>query len=461
LILTLDRVAEACGGALDGNPAQRCTGVSTDTRTLREGMLFVALRGEKFDAHDFLADAVAAGATALLVAKPPPAGIGAASIVVRDTLAALGDLARAARAGFTGPVVAITGSNGKTTTKELCADILTAIGVPVRRTRGNLNNHIGLPLSILALEEGDRALVVELGMNHPGEIAALARIARPTVGAITQVAPAHLGMFGSLDAIARAKGELYEGIEPTGCAVVNADDARVLAQADRFAGRRLLYGFAAQADFRAVASDAEASAGRFELRSPLGTCQVQMTLPGRHLVEDALCAATAAYASGLLEARHLTTVANAISGFAGVAGRLTRRVAPGGRTLLDDSYNANPHSARAAFETLRRVAGSGRAVAVLGDMLELGDTAEQLHAEVGRRAAELRLDALIGLGPLAACAVEGARAAGIAHAVVASDHHDAARRARALTGSGDAVLVKGSRGSRMERVAQALLQEQD
>jgi len=390
------------------------------------------------------------------VSAPP-----ASSVLVPDTLRALGDLARAARASFDGPVVAITGSNGKTTTKELCADILAASGVPVRRTRGNLNNHIGLPLSILALEDGDRALVVELGMNHPGEIDALARIARPTVGAITQVAAAHLGLLGSLDAIARAKGELYERIEPTGCAVLNADDPRVMAQGDRFTGRRLLFGFAAEADFRAVASDVDAAAGRFELRSPLGSCEVQMTLPGRHLVEDALCAAAAAYATGLVGSRNLTALRQAIAGFTGVAGRLTRRVAPGGRTLLDDSYNANPPSAHAAFATLRSIAGSGRAIAVLGDMLELGDDAESLHAEVGRRAAELGLDALIGLGPLAACAVEGARAAGISHAALAADPHDAARRARSLTGAGDAVLVKGSRGSRMERVAQALLQEQD
>jgi UDP-N-acetylmuramoyl-tripeptide--D-alanyl-D-alanine ligase len=450
---TLGEIAAACGGALRGAAGLEISGVSTDTRTLRPGQLFVAIRGEKLDGNTFLERAAEAGATAALIDRDCKAPL--PTVLVEDSVRALGALASARRARFAGPVVAITGSNGKTTTKELCAALLDAAGVRVRRTPGNLNNHIGLPLSILALEDGDQALVVELGMNHPGEIDALARIARPDVGAITQVAAAHLGPMGSLEAIAKAKGELYDHIGPGSTGILNADDAWVMSQAGRCKGRRVRFGLAADAEYRAEGAPADVDKGRFRLVSPRLTGEVALALPGRHMVSNALCALAAADASGLLRA-DFATVRRALEQFHGMPGRLALRACRDGLRILDDTYNANPESLRAALRTLAALAPPGRAFAVLGDMLELGSDAERLHEESGRSIAGSGVTALIGVGPLASRAVAGARAAGLSFAEDAPDAAAAARRIRQLAVPGDLVLIKGSRGSRMERVASAL-----
>jgi UDP-N-acetylmuramoyl-tripeptide--D-alanyl-D-alanine ligase len=449
-------LAEFCGGELTGAARTRVSGVSTDTRTLGRGELFCALRGENFDGHRFVSEAVAAGAAALLVSQKLELDPGVPVIRVADTVRALGDLARRHRARFTGPVVAITGSNGKTTTKELCAAILEAAGQRVRRTPGNLNNHIGLPLSVLRLERGDAALVVELGMNHPGEIDYLAGIAGPTVAAITNVAPAHLGPMGSIEAIARAKGEIFDRLAPSGTAVVNLDDARVVREAQRFAGRKLSFGRAADADFRAEGAVLEDGRPRFELVGSTGRIAIRFGIAGAHLVEDALCAAACAWASGLLP--DLRPVAAAVEHFAGVPGRTAERVAPGGLRVIDDTYNANPHSMEAALRTLAALRGRGRAIAVLGDMWELGDQAEALHAQVGAAAARAGVDLLVGLGPLSAHLLRGAREAGLAEGFEAGDPAQAAAAVRARARAGDVVLVKGSRGMQMERVVRALLE---
>jgi UDP-N-acetylmuramoyl-tripeptide--D-alanyl-D-alanine ligase len=449
-------LAEWCGGDLSGEARARVSGVSTDTRQLSRGDLFAALRGESFDGHAFIPAALAAGAAALLVSDKPATDPGVPVIRVADTVRALGDLARGHRARFAGPVVAITGSNGKTTTKELCAAVLEAAGLRVRRTPGNLNNHIGLPLSVLRLERGDAALVVEMGMNHPGEIDYLAGIASPTVAAITNVAPAHLGPMGSIEAIARAKGEIFDRLRPDGTAVVNLDDARVVEQARRFAGRRLGFGRAAGADFRAENTALDAGRPRFDLVGPTGRAAIRFAVAGAHLVEDALCAAAAAWATGCL--RELAPIAAALEAFAGVPGRAAERVSAGGLRVIDDTYNANPHSVAAALRTLAGLRGSGRAFAVLGDMFELGDEAEALHAGCGAEAARAGVDALIGLGPLSAHLLRGARDAGLAQALAASDPAHAAALVRERARAGDVVLVKGSRGMQMERVVRALLE---
>jgi UDP-N-acetylmuramoyl-tripeptide--D-alanyl-D-alanine ligase len=449
-------LAARCGGVLSGDGLRRVAGVSTDTRTLRDGDLFVAVPGERFDGHDFVDQALAKGAAALLLARAAPPGCTAPVIRVADTVAALGALAAAHRADFPGPVVAITGSNGKTTTKEMCFAILCAAGVHAHRSQGNLNNHIGLPLSLLALGAEHDAAVLELGMNHAGEIDALARIASPTVGAITQVAPAHLGHFASVDAIARAKGELLDHIRPGGVAVLNGDDARVMAQAPRFAGRRLVFGLGEQADVRADRIGTDRSGTRFRLSTPWGRAELRLTQPGLHLVEDASCAAAAALASGLLESDPMGALSTGLAGFRGVPGRLTVRETPAGVLVLDDSYNANPTSLVAALDALAALRGKGRALAVVGDMLELGESGPALHAEIGRAVAARGIEVLVAVGALARHSAAAARDAGVARVHEADDSALAAPLVRELVQPGDAVLVKGSRGMRMERIVSAL-----
>jgi len=454
--LSLADIAHATEGRIDGVAGDAIvTAVSTDTRTIGPGQLFVAIRGDRFDGHAFVRGAEQAGAVAALVDERPADATGPC-VIVADTVQALGRLAAAQRARFTGPVVAITGSNGKTTTKEMCAAILSEAGVAVRRTPGNLNNHIGLPLSILALEDHDRALVVELGMNHPGEIDTLARIARPTIGAITQVAAAHLGPVGSLDAIARAKGELLEHIQSTGHAVLNGDDPNVMAQRSRSSAQCILFGFGADAHYRAVGDPKDLDRGSFRLEGPELVVELRLPLPGRHLILDALCAVACAHTTGLLGSSPAPPIQRALEAFRGLAGRLSLRTFADGLRVLDDSYNANPDSVRAALATLRGLQGSSQSFAVLGDMLELGPDAERLHADTGRAAAEAGVSALLGVGPLAEHAVVAARAAGLARAESFAEPSAAAHRIREWARPGDIVLIKGSRGSRMERVTAEL-----
>jgi UDP-N-acetylmuramoyl-tripeptide--D-alanyl-D-alanine ligase len=456
---TLEEVARAVGGQLSDAQRLSVDSVSTDTRTLRPGALFIAISGENYDGHDFLEEAVARGAVAALVSKNSLTPTQVPAIRVEDTVVALGSLAHDRRQAFSGPVIAITGSNGKTTTKEMCSAILGAAGLQVRRSPGNFNNHIGLPLSILGLEHGDEALVLELGMNHAGEIDALTRIAEPTVAAIIQIAPAHLGPLGSIEAIARAKGELFDHICPDGTAVVNADDPLVREQAVRFPGRRLSFGFAEEADFHVTIESESDAESVFSMRTPSGTCRVHLAVPGRHLIEDAVCAAALAWASGSLGDTPTRAIRQGLESFKSLPGRLCVLESPDGLRILDDSYNANPRSVNAALRVLARLASPGRGILVLGDMLELGPDAEQLHASVGQFAAEVGIHAVIGVGPLAAHAATAAGAAGVAVSVAVPDTQAAATEVQGLARSNDCVLVKGSRSTHMERVVSTLMAE--
>ena len=452
----LAELARACGGTLRGSGEVEIKSVSTDTRSLPSGALFVAVKGESFDGHDFLADAARLGAAAVLIARAPDPSLTVPAVVVGDTIEALGALARAHRASFAGPVVAITGSNGKTTTKELCAHLLESAGRRVRRTPGNLNNHIGLPLSILGLAAADEVLVVELGMNHEGEIDALTRIADPTVGAITNVAPAHLGLLGSLEAIARAKGELFGRMRADATAIVNADDANCVAQSARFAGAKLRFAVKAPADFGARDVRVEAGKASYTLVCPAGEAPVRMGAPGLHLVDDGLCAAAAAFASGSLGARPLDAMQRGLESFAGVPGRgVVLRTREGVR-VVDDCYNANPHSVGRALETLAQLREGGRTIAVLGDMFELGEGEAALHAGVGRAAAATAVDVLVAVGPLSRHMARAAREAGVARVLEADGAEDAAAQVRANARAGDVVLVKASHGMKLERVVQIL-----
>ncbi len=439
-------VAEAAR-ALDVDPPAGgvdvlLTSVATDTRALAPGALFVALKGERFDAHEFLDGALAAGAGALVVERGRgPASATVPVLEVADTLHALGDLAAAWRRRFRLPVLAVTGSNGKTTTKEIARAVFThAWGEEaVVATRGNLNNLIGMPLTALRVDERHRAAVFEMGMNAPGEIARMVAIGAPTVGLITCVAEAHLEGLGSIEGVARAKGELFEGLPADATAIVNTDDPLVAEQAERFSGRRLTFGSTGEVRAEAVELDGLARS-RFRLFADAQSVAVELPLGGRHNVQNALGAAAAAIATGL----SLEGIAEGLATVEPPPMRLRAERLDCGVLLINDAYNANPGSVAASLGVLGD-AYAGRNVVVLGDMRELGPQAARLHEETGRKVAAARPRLLAALGEFAADVIRGALDAGIAEAVAA------------VWQDGDAVLVKGSRGSEMERVAEELM----
>ncbi len=455
---TADELCAATGGRwLDRAPAG-VAGVSTDTRTISGGSLFVALRGERFDAHAFLAGAAGAGAAAAVVSDAAADAGGLPRLLVADTLAALGALARHHRRRFDLPVVGVTGSNGKTTTREMVAAILATRG-PVLKTEGNLNNEVGVPLTLLGLTAEHRAAVVELGMSHPGEIARLAAMALPQVGVVTNAAAAHLAGLGSVDGVADAKAELYQGLPPGGVAVANADDARMLKRAQA-SGRRLLT-FAAGRQRRGdvvVLEILRQDAAGLRFLLGVGHRELDVTLPlvGAHNAANAAAAACAAIALGCDDRE----IVRGLAAVAPLGRRLRLDRLPGGALLVDDCYNANPLSMVAALRTLSALARAegGRAVAVLGDMLELGPGELALHRQVGAEAAAAGLHRLLGFGPRSGETVAGAVAAGLAPGKTFHTEDLAAlsAQARAGLGAGDVLLVKGSRGMRLERLVEAL-----
>ncbi len=442
----LSRVAQAVDGRLVGADLP-LSGVSTDTRAIAPGQLFVALRGERFDAHDFLAPAVASGATALLVADETKLPAGVSAVVVDDTRLALGRLAAAWRAEFSIPVIAVTGSNGKTTTKEMIAAILkAAFGDAVLATRGNFNNDIGLPLTLLGLNATHRAAVIEMGMNHPGEIAYLAPLGAPTVALVTNAQRAHLEGMGDLDEVAREKGSIFAGLQADGIAVINADDAYAEAWKAMAAPHAVrTFGVDHAADvFGKVRQHGLETA--LEVSAPEGEAAIRLSIPGRHNARNAMAAAAACLAAGL----RLSAVLAGLESFAGVKGRLQRRAGKNGAEILDDTYNANPDSVRAGIDVL--AATIGRKLLVLGDMGEIGEASGQYHDEIGGYAKSQGVDRLYALGDAAQQAVrnfgEGARHYCNVDKLVAAVDKE--------LGPETTVLVKGSRFMKMERVADAL-----
>ncbi|MCL2523474.1 MAG: UDP-N-acetylmuramoyl-tripeptide--D-alanyl-D-alanine ligase [Betaproteobacteria bacterium] len=443
----LSRVASVTGGRLIGADTA-LHGVSTDTRGVRPGQLFIALRGERFDAHNFLAQAVAAGAAALLVSDETKLPAEAPAVVVADTRLALGALAGAWRAALALPLIAVTGSNGKTTTKEMIAAILkAAVGeAAVLATRGNFNNDIGLPLTLLELHAGHHAAVIELGMNHPGEIGYLTGVAKPTVALVTNAQRAHLAGMGDLDEVAREKGSIFSGLAADGIAVINADDVH--------AG--LWREMAAPHAVRSFAIDRDADvrghvrlhglSTELTLTSAAGEATLKLSVPGRHNARNAVAAAAACLAAGL----PLAAVVAGLASFAGVKGRLQRRAGRKGAEILDDTYNANPDSVRAGIDVL--AATIGRKILVLGDMGEIGETSGQCHDEIGGYARSQGIDRLFALGEASRQAVrnfgEGARHFCQVEKLLAAVDKE--------LGPETTVLVKGSRFMKMERVADAL-----
>jgi len=455
---TAEELLAATGGRWLDPPPGAVTGLSTDTRTVAAGALFVALRGERFDAHDFLPAAAAAGAAAAVVDRPAAAPPGLPRLLVADTLAALGAVARHHRRRFTLPVVGVTGSNGKTTTREMIAAILAGRG-PVLKTEGNLNNEVGVPLTLLGLAAGHQAAVIELGMSHPGEIARLTALAGPQVGVVTNAAAAHLEGLGSVDGVADAKAELYTGLPEGGIAVVNADDARMLARA-RASGRRLLtfaVGRQRRGDVAVLEVLSQDATGmRFLLGVGNRELEVGLPLVGSHNAQNAAAAACAAIALGATDQE----IVRGLAGVRPVGRRLRLERLPSGLLLVDDCYNANPLSVVAALRTLAELARAegGRPMAALGDMLELGPGEAALHREVGAEAARLPVARLFGFGPRSRETLAGALGAGLApeRTFHAEEVAALAEAVRAATAPGDVLLVKGSRGMKLERLVEAL-----
>jgi UDP-N-acetylmuramoyl-tripeptide--D-alanyl-D-alanine ligase len=446
---TLAEFARLCGGRLSGADAP-FSDVVSDSRTLAAGQLFVALSGPKFDGNDFVAAAHAAGAAGAVVSAAQPATL--PQIVVRDTQAALEQAARAWRAHFGGPLIGVAGSNGKTTAKEMTAAILAQAGETLA-TRGNLNNHIGVPLTLLRLTPAHRFAVIEMGANRAGEVAALVALARPSVGLITNAGAEHLEGFGSLEGVARAEGEMVAGLSDAATAVINADDAFAGLWRRSTLARVVTFGVRTRADFSA--SDVQATVGeagfrtQFRLNAPQGSAAIELALGGAHNVANALAAAAAAASAGAT----LEHIAAGLATVRAVPGRLQFKQTRGGAWLIDDSYNANPSSVRAAIEVLAGL--SGRKWLVLGDMGELGEFATEAHSSIGEFARAQGIERLYASGALMARAVEsfgaGARWYPDTTALTAA-------LSEALAGAGPAVrlLVKGSRFNRLERVVDAL-----
>jgi UDP-N-acetylmuramoyl-tripeptide--D-alanyl-D-alanine ligase len=423
--------------------------VSTDSRAIGRGELFVALSGPNFDGHDFVAAAAQRGAAAAVVARPLDVAL--TQIVVDDPLAALQRAAAAWRQVFDIPVVAVAGSNGKTTTKEMIATVLATRG-PCHATRGTLNNHIGVPLTLLGLDAHHVSAVIEVGANHPGEVAALVALVKPTVGLVTNAGAEHLEGFGTLDGVARAEGEMFAGLSSDATAVLNADDPYAsLWRTMSRAGRCVSFGTDATADCRAGGTVRTAGpAGlsqRFEIVMADGSIDVQIELAGRHNVLNALGAAAAAHAAGA----DLVQIRDGLGRMRAVRGRLEVKATSGGACLIDDSYNANPSSLSAGLEVLASL--PGERWLVLGDMGELGEAASAAHLTAAVEARAAGVTRLYALGTLTRATVEafGAGAESFADAT------ELQLRLAAELHSGVSVLVKGSRSNRLERVVDFLV----
>ena len=455
VVIDLRLAAEAIGASLEG-PATRAAGVSTDSRRLSRGDLFVALAGEHHDGHAFDAQAYSAGAAAAMVGRDRPIELprGAAVMRVDDPLASLGALAAWWRRRFALPLIAITGSNGKTTVKEMVASVLraaTGSDSAFLATRGNLNNQIGLPLTLLRLSSGHRFAVVEMGMNHPGELAQLAGMAQPTVAVINNAAAAHLEGLGSIEAVARAKGEIFGGLASGGTAVINADDPFAGYWRSRVADREVIdFGLDTGAAVTGSWSDdpegGDAAGIVLDIDLRGRRVRTRLRVRGEHNARNALAAAACALAAGV----EANAIGAGLAEFRGVGGRQQRKPGMAGASLIDDSYNANPSSVRAAIDVLSSL--PGRRVLALADMRELGPDGLRLHSEVGEYARASGVDQLYATGELARATIASFGAGG--------QHFDSAEALAAAllpTLTADTtVLIKGSRSMRMERVVAAL-----
>lgn len=446
------------GSLLRGRPDQTFTSTIIDSRETAAGDLFVAIVGPNHDAHRFAGEVLSKGAAGVLIQSgrlenTPDEGEGFI-IQVEDTTLALADLARGHRQSFQGPLIAITGSNGKTTTKELCAGILEGVG-PTLATRGNLNNNFGVPLTLLRRRDEDIYAIVEMGMNHRGEIATLASIAQPTIGILTNVGSAHIEFLGSQKAIAEEKGDLLACLPADGTAIVGRDEPIAFAQSKRTKASVLSFGRSTNADLCASAVRyVDDGAFAFMLETPFGRGEIRVPGLSETIVENALAAAGGALAAGA----SFEFVVKGLANHPGVPGRMQPRLLANDVLVIDDSYNANPQSMRNALETLARLDTRGRRLAVLGQMGELGDEGDEAHREAGRLAGSLGLDEIFLLDPMAELIAEGARETGLREDQlhIFNDHESLSQSLRTRIAKGDRILVKGSRAARMERIIEAL-----
>ncbi|NPV71617.1 MAG: UDP-N-acetylmuramoyl-tripeptide--D-alanyl-D-alanine ligase [Firmicutes bacterium] len=451
-------VERACAGRLlSGDPAIVFSGVATDSRQALPGDLFFALKGERRDGHEFVGDALRAGAAGAVVSRPvtvPAAHGGAYAIIqVEDALKALGMLAAEHRSRFGGLVVGVTGSVGKTSTKEMIASVLST-RFSVLKPEGNMNTEIGVPLTAFRLSGEYDAAVFELAMRLRGEIAWLAGIVRPRIGVITNISETHLERLGTRENIALAKAELLEALPPDGCAVLNGDNEWIRKVSARANCDRVFYGMGTGSDVSATDVSVSIEGTRFTLRSPAGAAECFIPVPGEHHVYNALAAACV----GLRADLSLDEVREGLAAFK-PAGMRTEIRSARGVTVINDAYNASPVSTRAALAVLATVAG-GRRVAVLGNMLELGDYTVEGHRETGRAVRSMGIDALVAVGSLAGDTAMGALEAGMPPEDVrwCSSNRDAVSILKSMLKPGDTVLVKGSRGARMEEVVNGLLE---
>jgi len=444
MIFSLTEVGEALG--LAGVGQARVTGWSIDSRTLQPGDLFFALRGPNHDGHAHLEEVFRKGAVAAVV----DAAVQTEGVLLRvdDSLRALRAVAAWARRQWRGDVVAVTGSAGKTTTKEIIAEMLS-VGMKTAKNEGNLNNHIGLPLSLLRLDSAARAAVLEMGMNRAGEIRELAAIAQPQVGVVTNVGYAHIENFESIDGIAAAKRELIESLTPAGTAVLNADDPRVAAMAGVHSGRTILYGQAPEAEVRAENVEYGSEGVRFRV----GEQRFESALTGRHNVSNLLAGISVAGVFGIAPGMLREKIQKLTPGRMRGERRVHR-----GITIYDDCYNSNPDAVRAMLDVLRDTPARRR-IAVLGEMLELGHWAEALHSEVGDYASRCGIDVLVGIRGAACYLLDAAKRAGLraSAAFFFDDPADAGRLVRAIAAPGDAILFKGSRGVHVELALEEFL----
>jgi UDP-N-acetylmuramoyl-tripeptide--D-alanyl-D-alanine ligase len=429
----------------DFGPGLVFSGWSIDTRTLAPGDLFFALRGPSHDGHEYVAEAIRKGAAGVVVDHAID-GVRNA-LIVPDTLGALQSLAGWARKGWGGQVIGVTGSAGKTTTKDAIAHLLSA-EMKVGKTIGNLNNHVGAPLSILRLPDDCRVAVLELGMNHAGEIRALAGIVRPNTGVVTNVGYAHTEFFDGIEGVALAKRELIESLPADGVSVLNADDPRVARFSEAHAGRSVTFGFSDGADVRARNLELAPDGSRFEVDG----VPFDIPLPGRHGALNALAGIAVAGVYGIPPAR-LTAAARSLE-----SGKMRgERIQTGGITILNDCYNSNPEAVRAMVDVLGATPARRR-LAVLGEMLELGPSAEPLHREIGTYVAGRGIDVLIGIRGASRHMVDEAVRAGMSGAAYFfEDPETAGNFLRSLAREGDAILFKGSRGVAVEKAMERLL----
>ncbi len=446
--LSLDQITQFAGAVRENGEGERLvTRLSTDSRTLESGDLFVALRGVNFDGHKFIEQAEASGAVGAVVENDwtGRASPQFALLRVADSLIAYQQIAAHYRRSLGIKVVAITGSNGKTSTKDFTASVL-ARRFRVTKTEGNFNNHVGLPRTILEATAEDEVGVWEIGMNHPGEIAPLAQLAQPDVAIITNVGVAHLEFMGSREAIAREKGDLAASLGPDGTLILNAGDEFAEVVAQRTTARTVLAGLE-RGDLQARDIVQTASGAEFSIVEGAHFCRAALPVPGLHMVQNALLAVAAGRIFGL----SLEECAAGLAAAPLARARLQIKKI-GGVQFIDDSYNANPDSTKAALRTLAELETDGRRIAVLGQMSELGAESIRGHEEVGRTAASLGIDQLVALGEGSAAIAAAAQAAGLTNSKMVESAEEAAELLGAVTQAGDLVLVKGSRAARTEQV---------